>query len=73
MEIKTKYNIGDVLFYLDNNHITVGEVAQIEVTVYDNGRYSLWYDMKPEGFRTSRYSEKALFKTKSNLIKFLSK
>lgn len=73
MEIKTKYSIGDILFYLDNNQITVGKVVQIEVTVYDNQRYSIWYDMKPEGFRASRYSEKALFKTKSNLIKHLSK
>jgi predicted metal-dependent hydrolase len=37
MDIKTKYNIGDKVFYIHNNQLCKGSVHDIHVLVFPDG------------------------------------
>lgn len=75
MELKTKYNIGDAVFFMHNNKVNNSYVKNIEVKVNpdSNGLYpephvSVEYHVT---INNARYYECELFSTKEELINSL--
>ncbi len=73
MEIKTKYNIGDVLFYMKDNSICSDPVGEIDIKVYSSGGSSVYYSLGTNSYSCPRRSEKEIFKTRKALITYLSR
>lgn len=76
MEIKTKYNIGDEVYFIHNNKVNNSRIKSIEVTCISN--YDALYPTEPKVVITyhvminnTRYCEYDLFKTKEELINSL--
>jgi hypothetical protein len=65
MEIKTKHNIGDNLYYMRNNKIKKGVVSKVVVKVQSLNKIEICYKLD------SWVYEKCLFITKEELIKTL--
>lgn len=78
MEIKTKYNIGDKVYFIHGNKITCNKIISIDISIYDrknNGIPKIEYTID-FGFRTGKISdtltirpEEELYSTKEELIK----
>ena len=73
MNISTKYDKGDTVFYLDNNRIMIGKIA--EVFAISTSKFEISYRMEYKGSSTvmaqPTYSEDKLFATKEQLLKSL--
>lgn len=77
MEIKTKYNVGDALYFIENNKIINREIEHIGVKVTENLNISIkyyCYTMPKEVMDTNPLigvNEEDCFPTKEELIKSL--
>jgi hypothetical protein len=69
MTIKTKYNIGDVVWFMKNNKALSAPVGKVEYST-DGKFYSLSYQLKGymEGLHPDIFQECQLFETKEELI-----
>lgn len=82
MEIKTKYNIGDIVYAMHDNKVISFTIDEIEVIIYSTKPQSVRYYSKEryevysistgniERHRWSKYEYK-LFPTKEELLKTL--
>lgn len=72
MEIKTKFNIGDKVFYIHNNQLCKGAVHDIHVLVFPDGlkrNVSISYSIRNSfNIEIADFFEKDLFGTKEELI-----
>lgn len=70
MMIETKYDIGDTVYLMNNNKVTVAEVVSIDIEAYYNSEPDIRYSIE---FGCSRILEKEnlLFPNKKELIKSL--
>jgi hypothetical protein len=74
MEIKTKFDIGDILFYFKDSSICSNPVTDIDIKVYYSGGIGTYYSLGLRNcYQTDRMEESRLFKTKKALINSLSK
>lgn len=83
MEIKTKYNLGQELFYMNKNKVSKGTVDVIMVTVLEEDDINIKYDVSlEEPERSVEYdiakthitfkeADEKLFETKEELINSL--
>ena len=72
MEINTKYDLMQQLWFMKDNKInssTVYDIHHIRISYIGNGEYKthIEYDMNPKGI----FDEKYLYPTKEELIKTL--
>ena len=79
MEVKTKYSIGDTVWYMKDNRIHKGKISKINNTItstvtsnlgwYQKTTYHLfnYFSFKPK----QEYQEHELYPTKEELIKSL--
>jgi len=66
MKVTTKFNIGDVVWYVSDNKVNKLDVTGVVIDVDDTGtkiEYYLHYDIK--------LTEEELFKTKEELLESL--
>jgi hypothetical protein len=70
MEIKTKYDLGDILFFIKNNEITSGQVTRIEVCENLNNNHTL-SNVKYIGIGKFTVAEDECFTSIEDLFKFL--
>jgi hypothetical protein len=72
MEINTKFNIGDKVFYIHNNKLCKGVVRDIHVLVFPVGlkrNISISYSIRNSfNIEIADFFEKDLFETKEELI-----
>ena len=72
MDIKTKYDIGQSVFFMDNNRVQVGKIDQIHIEVRYNGGEDNKVRISYSLFTTTKfYGDKELFLTKEELIESL--
>ncbi len=67
MEVKTKFNIGDIVFLISNNKVSSQKVTGLAIDVED-GKVEVSYSLT---FSESKVDESKLFKTKEELINSL--
>ena len=71
MDIKTKYDIGQSVFYMDNNKVKTDKIDQIHIDARYNAediKVRISYSL----FTTTKfYDDKELFLTKEELLKSL--
>lgn len=69
MEIKTKYNIGDHVYFMHNNAVNTGYIDRIKIKVYNlcnSGLYTrIYYKVKDMNLTLG---EEVCFETKEELI-----
>lgn len=68
MEIKTKFNVGDEVFYMRDNRVQSGEVRGMEVYIHRSEANVIVY-VSPGDSRG--YTEDFLFGSKEELLKSL--
>ena len=69
MEIKTKYNIGDEVWWLDNNKVHQDYVKGIFFSMYGSTTdYTLYYKLNQQ---LRDFDEEILFPSKEELLKSL--
>ena len=71
MDIKTKYDIGQSVFYMDNNKVKTDKIDRIHIEVrYDPNeiKVRMSYTLFPT---TKSYIDEELFLTKEELLKSL--
>ena len=72
MDIKTKYDIGQSVFFMDNNKVQEGTIDRIHIEVRYNGGKDNKVRISYSLFTTSKfYEDKELFPTKEELLKSL--
>ena len=69
MEIKTKFNIGDTVYYMKNNRVCKNKVSQIEIKVYVTHNQDTKYQV--EVYPERWVLEYEAFATKQDLINSL--
>jgi len=73
MNITTKYDKGDTVFYMENNRIMTGKID--EIFAISTSKFEISYRMEYKGSSTvmaqPTYSEDKLFATKEQLLKSL--
>jgi hypothetical protein len=69
MDIKTKYNINDDLYYMEANRVNTLTVLSISINI-DKNKKEIFYHSKI-GVYNYTHEEHKLFKTKEELIKSL--
>lgn len=67
MEVKTKFDIGDIVFLISNNKVSSQKVTGLAIDVED-GKVEVSYSLT---FSESKIDESKLFKTKEELINSL--
>ena len=71
MEIKTKYDIGQSVFYMDSNRVKEDKIDQIHIDARYNAE-DIKVRMSYGLFNTTKcYYDKELFPTKEELLKSL--
>lgn len=71
MEIKTSFNVGDIVFFIHNNEITQMPVKQIHITVYETGsycKYEFYMQYEPDDLQIDHSK---VFSTKKGLLESL--
>ena len=68
MDIKTKFNVGDKVFYMRDNRVQSGEVRGMEVFIHGSEANVIVY-VSPGDSRG--YTEDFLFGSKEELLKSL--
>lgn len=74
MEIKTKYNLGDMVWVIDHNkpaHIKITQVSVVEQLSQYDGRIRRYHSVMYSGERTEPHDEKHCYKIKGELINAL--
>lgn len=75
MEIKTKFNVGDEVFYLKDNIVQCKPIDSITIRVYPNDEIVIVYDfiVCKQEFRNvyEGKNEKQVFATKQELLESL--
>ena len=75
MDIKTKYNIGDSVFFMNDNRVWQGEIESFDIGFSQRSsgeKYiTISYCVKTEFFTDFSVSEHKLFLTKEELLKSL--
>ena len=75
MDIKTKYNIGDSVFFMNDNRVWQGEIESFDIGFSQRSsgeKYiTISYCVKTEFFTNFSVSEHKLFLTKEELLKSL--
>ena len=83
MEIKTKFNLGDTVYYIENNKIHQGKVVRIDTTsvlnhyTYNDGRleigesYIETYKVSNSEKRKQSFERYLLFATQEELLEDL--
>ena len=74
MDIKTKYDLGQIVFFMSDNRVCEGTIESFDIGVgYDNGsKYlDIGYCVKNKFFTDIAINEKNLFLTKEELLKSL--
>ena len=72
MDIKTKYDLGQSVFYMDNNKVQEGKIDRIHIWVRYNGGEDNKVRISYSLFTTTKfYGDKELFLTKEELLKSL--
>jgi hypothetical protein len=67
MEVKTKFDIDDIVFLISNNKVSSQKVTGFAIDVED-GKVEISYSLN---FSDSKIDESKLFKTKEELINSL--
>ena len=68
MEVKTKYNIGDMVFFISNNRVMNLKVTGVGISVDDaSGEPEIFYHLHYD----SKMPENKLFRTKKELLESL--
>lgn len=68
MEVKTKYNIGDMVFFISNNRVMNLKVTGVGISVEDaSGGPKIFYHLHYD----SEMPENKLFRTKKELLESL--
>ena len=71
MDIKTKYEIGQRVFYMDNNKVKEGTIDRIHIDAQYNANYNK-VKISYRLFTTAKfYEDNELFPTKEELLKSL--
>ena len=71
MDIKTKYEIGQRVFYMDNNKVKEGTIDRIYIDAQYNANYNK-VKISYRLFTTAKfYEDNELFPTKEELLKSL--
>lgn len=70
MKIETKFNTKDYCYFIKNNKIVKEKIASINIWAYSAG-LEIIYTM--DDLSDTKVGEEFLFKTKDELIDFLSK
>lgn len=68
MTIQTKYNLEDIVYYLDNMRIHKGTIDQIELTVFTSDYVITSYTLRFEDGMRKTFKERELFLSKEELI-----
>ena len=68
MDIKTKFNVGDKVFFMRDNRVQSGEVRGMEVLIHRSEANVIVY-VSPGDSRG--YTEDVLFESKEELLKSL--
>lgn len=68
MEMKTKFSVGDKVFYMKDNRVQNGEVTGIHIFVRRDGIDIITYVYPGD---SSGYTEDLLFSSKEELLKSL--
>ena len=68
MEIKTKFNVGDKVFYMKDNRVQSGEVRGMQVLIHRSEANIIVYVSLGD---KRGYSEDFLFESKEELLKSL--
>ena len=70
MKIETKYNIGDEVWFMENNRATTGIVVKLDIDVTKSGDWYIeHYKVESNGLRC--HVGQSLFPTKEELLKSL--
>lgn len=69
MQINTKYNIGDKVWWIENNKVHQGNVRSIHFSMYDSDYGSVLVYLLAGDVRD--FKEDVLFPTKEELLKSL--
>ena len=68
MEVKTKYSIGDMVFFISNNRVMNLKVTGVGISVDDaSGEPEIFYHLHYD----SKMPENKLFRTKKELLESL--
>lgn len=74
MEVKTKFNLGDEVWTMENNKAVSGSIKELTINICINGKITIKYTIKvlwkSQIWDTTRYEEE-LFPTKEELLKSL--
>ena len=71
MTIETKYNIGDEVWFMENNRATTGIVVKLDVDIARTGDWYIeHYKVEANGFQFCKVGQN-LFPTKEELLKSL--
>lgn len=68
MEVNTKFEIGDIVWFIDNNRAIYLEVTGITISLDFNADVEIVYSLH---FEDKKLEESKLFKTKEELLKSL--
>jgi hypothetical protein len=68
MEVNTKFEIGDIVWFIDNNRAIYLEVTGITISLDFNADVEIVYSLH---FDDKKLEESKLFKTKEELLKSL--
>lgn len=72
MEIKTKFNVGDKVFTIDNNSFRIKEFKVGSMMVFFNDTGNLRTTLYPTDDYMSSYDEDRCFPTKEDLLKYIN-
>lgn len=70
MEIKTKFNIGDLVYTLSNNAVTYLPIGFIRIEINEEGKHEITYRLDKCG-KCEWRGEDRVFPSKEDLIKSL--
>jgi len=68
MKVKTNYDLGDKVWFMDQNRPQCGNVTYVYINVSDCERYSVCYLVRHE---SKKRAEDTLFRTKQELLNTL--
>ena len=75
MKVETKFNVDDIVFFMHDNMVTIGNVATMHIYTHkpmgNEVVISVKYYLKGCSFQSDGYMEEKLFASKEELLKSL--